>query len=78
MEQVTRRPTPRPLSGAIFSPLPGQAKEIPTQGPVIKSIATTGEQDAFSGLQLSHASDGAAYAVVMTGRIVKQPLLGWV
>jgi hypothetical protein len=45
---------------------------------VIKSIATTGEQDAFSGLQLSHASDGAAYAVVMTGRIVKQPLLGWV
>jgi hypothetical protein len=67
MEPATRRPAPRPLSGAGSVPLPVQAKGSSAQGPVVLPAVSTGEQAAFSGRQLSYAEVGEAYAGVVAG-----------
>jgi hypothetical protein len=71
MEPATRRPTPGPQSGAGSTPLSAQAKGTSTQGPVVQSIASTGEQATNNGRQLSYAEVGAVYAGVVAGRPVK-------
>jgi hypothetical protein len=76
MELATRRPAPGPLSGARSAPLPAQAKGCSAQGPVVLPTASTGEQAAFSGRQLSYAEVGAAYAGVVAGRPVKGATAG--
>jgi hypothetical protein len=76
MEPATRLPAPGPLSGAGSAPLPAQAKGSSVQGPVVLPTASTGEQAAFSGRQLSYAEVVAAYAGVVAGRPVKGATAG--
>jgi hypothetical protein len=71
MEPAARRPAPGPQSGAGSAPLSAQAKGTSAQGPVVQSFASTGEQAANNGRQLSYAEMGAVYAGVMAGRQVK-------
>jgi hypothetical protein len=71
-----RRPAPGPLSGVVSAPLPAQAKGSYAQGPVVLPTASTGEQAAFSGRQISYAEVGAAYAGVLAGRPVKGATAG--
>jgi hypothetical protein len=71
MEPVARRPAPGPQSGAGSAPPSAQAKGTSAQGPVVQSIASTGEQAANNGRQLSYAEVGAVYAGVVSGRPVK-------
>jgi hypothetical protein len=71
MEPATRHPATGLLSGAGSAPLSAQAKRSSAQGPVIKPIASTGEQAASSGRKLSNAEIGVAYAGVVGSRPVK-------
>jgi hypothetical protein len=64
--------------GAWSGPLPAQEKGTPTQDPVGKCTASTGEQAASSGRQLSYAKVGKAYGGVVARPPVKVRLLGWI
>jgi hypothetical protein len=68
---VTRRPAPGPLSGAGSAPLPAHANGSTAQGPVVLPTASTGEQAASNGRQISYAEVGTAYAGVVVGLPVK-------
>jgi hypothetical protein len=62
MEPAARRPAHGPQSGAGSAPLSAQAKG---------TFASTGEQAANNGRQLSYAEVSAVYAGVVAGRPVK-------
>jgi hypothetical protein len=64
------------LFGAGSAPLPVQANGSSAQGLVVLPTASTGEQAAFSGRQLSYAEVGATYAGVVAGRPVKGATAG--
>jgi hypothetical protein len=76
IEPATRLPAPGPLSGVGSAPLPAQAKGSTAQGPVMKPTASTAEQAASSGRQLSYAEVGGTYAGIVTGRPFKGASLG--
>jgi hypothetical protein len=58
MEPGTWRPAPGSFSGAGTAPLSAQARGSTAHGPVVLHTASTGEQAASSGRQLSYAEVG--------------------
>jgi hypothetical protein len=71
MEPATRRAAPEPLPNVGSATLPAQAKGSSAQYPVVKPTSSTGEKAASSGWKICYAEVGAAYAVVVAGRLVR-------
>jgi hypothetical protein len=72
MESASRRPAHGPVSRARSAPLLSQARGIPDQGVMVKSTASTGEQAASNGRQLSYSEVDEGYAGVAAGRPVEE------